>query len=118
MLDEQHLGNVFRGELVGKPGDAFANHQSAHRAGGMLRKLLRSGERLEAGVVPLSLAVFGDDQDFHIKSPVLQTSAATPVLRLLPWADPTGIASSSSSWARRFFPRAVSARRKLRAIRA
>src|SRR6266851_557189 len=118
MLDEQHLGNVFRREFVGKPGDAFANHQSAHRAGSILRDLLRRGERLEAGVVPLSLAMFRDDQNFHIRSPVLQTSASPPVLRLLPWADPTGIPSFSSSWAHRFFPRAVSARRKLRAIRA
>src|SRR5260370_22014109 len=116
MLEEARLGNVFRREVVGKPGDAFANHQSAHRAGGILRDLLRRGERLEAGVVPLSLAVFRDDQDFHIKSPVLQTSASPPVSRLLPWADPTGIPSSSSSWAHRFFPRAVSVRRKLRAI--
>src|SRR6266849_1554667 len=118
MLDEQHLGNVFRGELVGKPGDAFANHQSAHRAGGILRDLLRRGERLEAGVVPLALAVFRDDQDFHFISLVLQTSASPPVLQLLPWADPTGIPSSWSSWVRRFFPPVASARRALRVIRA
>ena len=65
MFDEQNFGDIFGGDFVGKSGDAFADDQRGDGAAGVLRDLLRGGEGFEAGVVPLALALLGDDQNFH-----------------------------------------------------
>src|SRR5260221_1503137 len=107
VLTRQPLGNVFRREPPRQPRDAFANHKPAHRAGRIFRILLRGGERLEARVVPLSLPLFRDDQDLHVKSPALQTSVSPPIYSPLLSACRSGIPFSSFSSAHKFFPPAA-----------
>jgi len=53
------------GKLVCKRAHAFADYERADCARSVLGDLLRGGERLEARVVPLALALFGEDEDFH-----------------------------------------------------
>src|SRR6266436_5260944 len=104
MLNEQHVGNVFRREFVSKPGHTLADHQCAYRVGGILRNLLRCGQSLEACVVPLSLPLFRNHQGFHVKSPAPQTSASPPTCSLPLSVCRSGILSSSFSSAHKSFP--------------
>ena len=65
VFDEENFGHVFGREFVREAGNTFSNDQAADCAGRIRSNLLRGGERFEAGVVPLALALFGDDQNFH-----------------------------------------------------
>jgi hypothetical protein len=65
VLDEQNFSNVFGGEFVSEGRDTFANDERGDGAAGVFRDVLRRCECFEAGVVPLVLALLGDDEDFH-----------------------------------------------------
>jgi hypothetical protein len=65
VLHLQDFGDIFRGEFGGEVINSFADYCGSDRAGKRLRDLLRGGEGFEAGVVPLALAVFGDDENLH-----------------------------------------------------
>ena len=65
VLDKKHLVELEAGKLVGKSGDAFADDDARERALGLLGDLLRGGERLEAALAQLAIALFGDQEDLH-----------------------------------------------------
>src|SRR4029077_6605447 len=65
VFDLEDFGDVFGGEFVGECGYAFADDSGADRAGSVRRNLLGGRQSFKAGIVPLALAEFGDDEDFH-----------------------------------------------------
>src|SRR5580692_7926955 len=55
-------------EVGGQRPDAFADYDARQRALGLLDDLLGGGQSFEADLVPLRVALFGDEQDFHFSS--------------------------------------------------
>src|SRR5579872_995865 len=100
IFDQQNFGDVLGRKIVGESGDAFANDERGDGAVRVFRDVLGGGERFEAGVVPSVLALFGDDESFHLsliatakknrrqdagatRSPALRTSISRQALRQL-----------------------------------
>ena len=62
MLDEQHFLELIARQLIRQRRNAFADHDAGKRALRLLRDLLRRSQRLEADLVPLRFALFGDER--------------------------------------------------------
>ena len=65
VLDQQHFGPCGGRQLIGKRANAFAGDSGGQAAAGFRGNLLRGGQGLKAGRIPLAFALFGDDQDIH-----------------------------------------------------
>ena len=65
MLDQQYFVEFGGGEFVGQCGDAFADDHGREAAAGLRGNLLRRGQRFKAGLVPLRVALFGNEKDIH-----------------------------------------------------
>ncbi len=65
MLDEQHFVELITGQIVRQGRNTFSDDHSRKAAFGLLSDLLRRHQRLEAGFVPLSFALLGNEQNFH-----------------------------------------------------
>ena len=65
VFDLEDFGDVFCGEFDGECVEGFADDEGADCAGSVFRDLLGGGKCFKAGVVPLALSQFGDDEDFH-----------------------------------------------------
>ena len=76
VLDLDDFGDIFGGEFGRERVEGFADDKGADGARSVRGDLLSGGERFEAGVVPLALAKFSDDEDFHVRSPSLRTSVS------------------------------------------
>jgi hypothetical protein len=65
MFHVEHFVELLRCEFVRKSGDAFADDEAGEAAASFRGDLLRCGECLEAGPVPLAIALLSDEQDLH-----------------------------------------------------
>src|SRR5579859_3035366 len=65
VIDGKNFGDGFGGEFFGKSANSLAKNCCDDTAVRCSGDLLRGGKRFEAGVVPLALAMLGDDEDFH-----------------------------------------------------
>ncbi len=65
MLDQQNLGQILPGKIIGQRSNAISDHDARKSAARVFRDLLRGGQRLKARLVPLGVALFGDEQDLH-----------------------------------------------------
>src|SRR5262249_20190366 len=65
VLHQQNLSNILRCDLIRKSRNALAKYHSADGAQSLSGNVLRCRQRFKAGVVPLSLPMFSDDEDFH-----------------------------------------------------
>ena len=65
VLDEQNFIELGRRKFAGQRRDAFADDDGSETALRFRGNLLRRGQRLKAGLVPLSFALFGDEENVH-----------------------------------------------------
>jgi len=65
VLDEKDFVELIAGQLVGERGNAFANDCARKRRFCLPGNLLRRREGLEADLVPLGVALLGDEENFH-----------------------------------------------------
>ena len=75
VLYQQDFGDIFCRQFFGKICDIFSKDHRADATAGIRSNLLRGHQGFKAGVVPLALALLGDNQNFHFYALDLETFA-------------------------------------------
>ncbi len=65
VLNEQHFIELAGRKLAGQRRNAFADDHGSQAALRLRGNLLRGGQRFKAGLVPLCVALFGDQENVH-----------------------------------------------------
>ena len=65
VFDQKNFVELVAGKLVAERGNALADDDAGERGFCLPGDLLRGGKRLKADFVPLSVALLGDQENFH-----------------------------------------------------